>query len=64
MNHEEITNALCGVRSMVSAKGDPTYSADWDIVKELYPDLERAWEQVKLARLAFGGLLEEKINER
>lgn len=64
MNHEEVTNALCGVRSMVARKDDPTISTDWDTVKKLYPDLQHAWLQWRLARLAFDALLQEKIDER
>ncbi len=61
---DEIMEALSGVQGMYERKDDPTYTSDWDRVKVEFPDLERAWEQVKLARLAFGGLLQEKIDER
>lgn len=60
----DVLEALRSVQSMYERSADPTYTSNWDPVKTEFPDLERAWEQVKLARLAFRGLLQEKIDER
>lgn len=64
MSHEHVTEALHGVKGMWERKDNPTYTSDWEVVCEAYPDVQRAWEQVKLAQLAFGALVQEKIDER
>lgn len=55
---------LNSVKWAYGRKGDPTSTCDWKHATVMFPDLERAWEQVHLAQLAFGALLQEKIDER
>ena len=52
------------IKSLWQRKDDPTYATVWEQVAERHPDLMFAWLQVRLAKLAFEGLLQEKIDER